>query len=317
MNARMLPLVLWLITPLALVAQEKSLQKIVPGKVIVPTDAMRRIWGELISVDAKTRTGVFRNEGNDEIMTFQVMPYAELLHRAASGDLHDYKIGERAIFRLHQDTEGKWVFLTYIQDEMNFLNGHKEYYIVDRIDPVQKSMEYTQGSFDGKYVRAKGLTLETDGETKFWKQGQPAKFGDVQVGDKLRVRSHGLGKGRRQVAWDVFLDEESLLKQQKEQQEIHRGRLLKEGLPGYVDAVSAEEIQVTLFQEGRDLAKDLKKGKAVSIAPAGVDRKAGKASAGTIQAILQKGNLHVVTIRLEGTPVEAFAVGGVSRLWAK
>ncbi len=102
------------------------LLKITPGKVIVPTDRMRRIWGELISLDPKTRTGTFRNESNDEVLSFTIMPYAELLHHGARGDLQDYRVGERAIFRLHENAEGKWVWLTYIQDEMNFLNGHKE-----------------------------------------------------------------------------------------------------------------------------------------------------------------------------------------------
>src|SRR5262245_1606558 len=92
--------------------------KITPGQVIVPTDRMRRIWGELIQIDPKTRTGNFRNEGNDEVMTFTIMPYAELLHHAANGDIHDFRVGERAIFRLHENEEGKWVWLTYIQDEM-------------------------------------------------------------------------------------------------------------------------------------------------------------------------------------------------------
>jgi hypothetical protein len=81
--------------------------KITPGKVIVPTDAMKRIWGELLTLDLKNRTGTFRNESNDEVMSFTVLPYAELLHHAAFGDLQDFKIGERAIFRLHQNDEGK------------------------------------------------------------------------------------------------------------------------------------------------------------------------------------------------------------------
>src|SRR4051794_35143438 len=100
---------------------KKEPPKITPGKVVVPTEpgTMRRIWGELISVDLEKRTGKFRNEGNDEEIDFIVMPYAELLHHAAHGDLYDYKPGERAIFRLHQNEEGKWVYLTYIQDQMN------------------------------------------------------------------------------------------------------------------------------------------------------------------------------------------------------
>ena len=44
---------------------DKPALKITPGKVIVPLDRMRRIWGELISLDLKTRTGTFRAEADD------------------------------------------------------------------------------------------------------------------------------------------------------------------------------------------------------------------------------------------------------------
>src|SRR5690349_21536234 len=71
-------------------APTKPVLKIIPGKVIVPTDAMRRIWGELVSIDFATRTGTFRKEGTDEVMKFIVLPYAELLHHATFGDLQDF-----------------------------------------------------------------------------------------------------------------------------------------------------------------------------------------------------------------------------------
>ena len=40
------------------------------------------------------------------------------------------------------------MWLTYIQDEMNFLNGHNEYYCVDRIDPVKGEIECSDISFE-------------------------------------------------------------------------------------------------------------------------------------------------------------------------
>jgi hypothetical protein len=145
---------------------KKPPSKITPGKVIVPTDAMRRIWGELLTLDLKNRTGTFRNESNDEVMSFTVLPYAELLHHAAFGDLQDFKIGERAIFRLHQNEDGKWTWLTYIQDEMNFLYNHKEYYWVDSLDAAKGLIAYTQANADKSFVRGKGLILETDAQTR-------------------------------------------------------------------------------------------------------------------------------------------------------
>src|SRR3954470_14997948 len=130
--------------------------KITPGKVVIPLDRMRRVWGELVSLDLKTRTGTFRNESDDTVMPFTVMPYAELLHHAARGDLQDFKIGERAIFRLHEDADGKWVYLTYIQDEMNFQAGRKEYYWVDEIDAKAGTITFTQANADKTFTREKG-----------------------------------------------------------------------------------------------------------------------------------------------------------------
>lgn len=294
---------------------KKTPLKIIPGKAIVPTDAMRRPWGELLSLDLKTRTGTFRNESNDEVMPFTVLPYAELLHHAAFGDLQDFRIGERAIFRLHQNDEGQWVWLTYIQDEMNFLNGHKEYYWVDRLDPDKGEIEFTQANADKSFVRGKGLLLETDAETRYWKNGQPATFADIHVGDKLRTKSHGVGQGKHHRCWEVFLDDASLEKFQKEQQQIHSRRLAEEGWPGYVDESGSGTVRLTLFQEGRELAKELKAGRAVRVAAAGTDRKAGQSVDGTIQEHRPQGNLNQVTITLKGEPPEPFVATGVVRVW--
>jgi hypothetical protein len=190
---------------------EKPVPKITPGKVIVPFQKMRRIWGELVSVDLETRTGTFRAEGEDKLYRFSAMPYAEMLHHATSGDLSDFKIGERAIFRMHVNEAGEWYWLTYIQDEMNMLNGHKEYYIVESIEAAKRRIGFTWGKADKSYIREEGLFLETDAETQFWKGGKPAKFSDIKLGDTLRAKTHGIGKGRVRVCWHVFLDDESLL----------------------------------------------------------------------------------------------------------
>ena len=118
-------------------------------------------------------------------MGFTVMPYAELLHHAANGDLQDFRVGERAIFRLHENEKGEWVWLTYIQDEMNMMNGHKEYFHVDGIDAGKGQLTCTWANFDQSFVRDKNILIETDKETRYWKDGQPAKFADIKPGDKL------------------------------------------------------------------------------------------------------------------------------------
>ena len=293
----------------------KAPLKITPGKVIVPLDQMKRIWGELVSLDLKTRTGTFRNESNDEISSFTVLPYAELLHHASFGDLQDFRIGERAIFRLHQNEEGKWVWLTYIQDEMNFLNGHKEYYWVDRLDAEKGRIEFAQANADKSFVRTQSLVLQTDKETRYWKDGKPAQFSDIMVGDKLRTKTHGTGKGQLRVCWEVFLDDMSLTKFQAEQQAVHRKRMAEEGMPGYVDEVNGEQVRLTLFQEARETAATLKVGGKVRLAVAGVDRRGGVPMDGAVSAVKSMGSLTLVTLRLTGKASDGLRPTAVARLW--
>jgi hypothetical protein len=234
--------------------------KITPGKIIIPTDAgMRRIWGELVSVDLATRTGTFRKDGTDQLMSFTVMPYAELLHHATLGDLQDFRIGERAIFRLHENEKGEWVALSYIQDEMNMMNNHKEYFYVESIDARKGRLSCTWANADQSFIRQKDVLIETDPDTRYWKAGKPAAFADIAVGAKLRTKTHGIGTGNTRMCWEVFLDDESLIAFQTEQKAVHARRMAEEGLPGYIDSVAAEPAQATsvvhftLFPEGRGL----------------------------------------------------------------
>jgi hypothetical protein len=296
-------------------APSKPALKITPGQVIIPFDRMQRPWGELISLDLSRRVGKFRRESNDEIVSFTVLPYAELLHHAANGDLQDFRPGERAIFRLHENAEGQWVWLTYIQDEMNMLHGHKEYFYVDSIDAARGTITCTQANADRSYTREQGIVIETDAETRFWKGGKPATFAEVVVGERLRTKTRGLGKGKRRVAWEVFLDDESLLRFQAEQRAVHAARMKAEGSPGYVDEVKGAEMRLTLFAEGAEQNKLLKLGTLVRVAPAGVDRKpSGAIVSGKVSAVKASGKQTAVTIEA-ADGFEAFHVAGLARLW--
>ncbi len=293
----------------------KTVSAITPGKVIIPLEKMRRIWGELISLDLTTRTGTFRNESNDEVMSFTVMPYAELLHHATLGDLQDFKVGERAIFRMHVNEKEQWVWLTYIQDEMNMMNGHGEYFFVDQIDATTGKLTTTWAKGDMTFVREKNVVIETDKDTRFWKMGQPAKFSDIKTGHKLRTKTHGIGHGKTRMAWEVFLDDESLLKFQTEQKAVHAKRILEEGVPGYVDASSGTQLTLTLFNEGVEQIKLLKQGAAVQVAPAGVDRKPTAAPiTGKVTNVGKNGRQTQVAIDLSAAG-EKFQPAGIARLW--
>jgi hypothetical protein len=303
--------------PVPAATPAKPKLKIIPGKVIFPTNPgeMRRIWGELISIDPATRTGTFRNESDDAVMPFIILPYAELLHHATRGDIQDYLPGERAIFRLHEDDKGEWTWLTYIQDEMNMMNGHKEFYHVTALDPAKGTIKFDWPTSDGAIMRETGLFIETTPETRYWKSAEPAKFSDIKVGDLLRERSHGAGAGKRRIAWDIFLDQASLDAFQAKQKADHTDRILTQGAPGYVDQASGTALSLTLFPEGDDITKGLKAGQKVKVAPAGVDRNpTAKAVTATVTEAKTVGRYLTLTLTLEagGAP---FEVAGLARLW--
>ena len=303
----------------ASLAQEqpaKPVLKITPGQVIVPTDRMQRPWGELISVDLATRTGKFRRENNDEVVTFTVMPYAELLHHATNGDLQDFRVGERAIFRLHENEKGEWVWLTYIQDEMNMMNGHKEFYHVDKLDPTSGQITVTQGNADKSYIREAGIIINTDVDTRYWKNGEPAKFSDLKLGDQIRTKTHGVGKGKTRIAWELFADEASLLKFQADQKTVHNERIKQDGAAGYVDTADKDAISLTLFHDGEYQFKQLKPGKEVRVAPAGVDK---KPTAEPITATVKSTKMVGRSCKVELTTTAAtagFKPTELLRLWA-
>jgi hypothetical protein len=296
--------------------EDAAPQKITQGKVIVPFKEMRRIWGELLSIDPETRKGKFQAEHNDEVFEFCAMPYAEMLHHAANGDITDFKIGERAIFRLHPDKDGKWYWLTYIQDEMNMLNGHKEYYHVQALDPAKGTITFMHANPDKSLIRWEGVVMHTNPETQFWKAGKLASYKDLKVGDMFRAKTKGMGCGRTCIAWHVFLDDESLLKFRDEQEAIHASNMARYGLTGYLDEVGGGELALTLFRETREFASKLKAGQKVKVAPASFDRKPkAEPVEAKILSVKPKGVLHEVRLRTEAS-LENFKVADVSRLWA-
>jgi hypothetical protein len=296
-------------------ARAKPPLKITPGQVIIPFDRMQRPWGELISLDLATRTGKFRRESTDEVVNFIVMPYAELLHHAANGDLQDFRVRERAIFRLHENEKGEWVWLTYIQDEMNMMNGHKEYFHVDEVDTGTGRLTCTWANADKSFVRERGVIIETEADTHFWKAGDPAKLSDIKAGDKLRTKTHGIGKGKTRVAWEVFLDDESLKKFQDEQMALHAKRIREEGAPGYVDSFVERDLRLTLFNEGSEIMKQLKPGTEIRIAPAGVDRKpSAPAVAATVASMKMEGRQGKAALTVTSSDTK-FQPTGLFRLW--
>jgi len=291
-------------------------QKIIPGQIIFPVEQMERPWGELISLNLADRTGKFRRESNGEIVEFSVMPYAELVRYVSLGDLQDFRVGERAVFRIHENEPGRKLWLTCIQDELNVMSVHEEYLVVGKIDSDGKRLLCKQEKLDQSYVREEGIIVQANRETRYWKLGKPAKFSDIKIGQTLRTKTHGVRKGKVLVAREIFLDDQSLLKLQLEQEEKHVARMLKDGAPGYIDKVETEQITLTLFYEGEEQIKQLKPGSEVRISPAAIDRKAtAEPITGSVTTLEMRGRSCRVVIAARASTT-MFKPTSLARLWA-
>lgn len=305
------------ILPQGVAKEEKPPQKITQGEVIIPFKQMRRIWGELLTIDPQTRKGTFQAEHNDEVFEFCAMPYAEMLHHAANGDISDFRIGERAIFRLHPDNDGKWYWLTYIQDEMNMLHGHKEYYHIQSIDLAKGTLTFMHAKADKSLIRWENVVMHTNLETKYWREGKPASFQDLKTGAMIRAKTKGMGKGRTCLAWHIFLDDESLMKFREEQMAVHAAKMKKDGMTGYVDKAGCNKLELTLFRETRDFAPQLKPGAKVKVAPAAFNREpTAPPIEATVLSNKPQGVLHKLQLSTNADATN-FQATDVARVWAE
>jgi hypothetical protein len=186
---------------------------------------------------------------------------------------------------------------------------------VEKLDPERRALECTWAKSDKSFIRATEVRIETDAETRFWKGGVAASFGDLRVGDRVRTKTHGGGSGKRRIAWEMFLDDESLLKFQAEQAAVHAARMARQGVPGYVDSVEGTELKGTVFQEGFELTKPLKPGQKVSVAPAGADRNpVGTPQEAVVVESTVRGRLCQVKLALSA-PAPRFEKAGLMRLF--
>ena len=79
--------------------------------------------------------------------------------------------------------------------------------------------------------------------------------------------------------------------------------------------LSGKEVKLTLFNEGSEIANQLKAGKPIRIAPAGVDRKPTTPPlAGKVTTIASKGRETKVTLTL-ATAEPKFQPAGLARVW--
>jgi hypothetical protein len=311
-----------------------------PPRYIEPGETRRDIAtqkprGELLSYDPATRRGTFKATADGATREFIALPHVLCQHHCAIGDMRDYRIGERLRFILHESKGGQWNLLGAVSEELSEIVAHDEPYFVDAIDAAKRILTCTRRNRAGDKIVWPGMTIRTDGQTRYWRNGKPeARFEDVTAGMPLWIKTHDGSGLLDRIAWDIFLDDASIETLKQAQTAAHHERLAREGLPGYMDTAAGSEVRLTLFTEAMSFIlnqtglpkgapgaqRGLKPRQSVHLSLAGPDRVArGEKLAGkitTLRPYIKLGSyICEVTVALDAPMPAGFRPAAVARLW--
>ncbi|MCW3053694.1 MAG: hypothetical protein JWN14_2864 [Chthonomonadales bacterium] len=89
-----------------------------------PKGYEHRVGGELVETDVIHRAGVFRRDGDRELVNFTLPPYGAVFFHNTEADLRDVPLGTHLQFWLYQDAKGVVSQAVRIQDKDTQSNSH-------------------------------------------------------------------------------------------------------------------------------------------------------------------------------------------------
>ncbi len=209
--------------------------KLQPG-VLPPPFSEHLVRGDLVKVDAATRTGQFRTEKTGVLVDFTLMPQGSVKFLNADATLADIPLGTRCRFSLYQDDKGAFTIASLITDEYTRLAGNV---ITCRVE----ALKLEEGKifvahqipevkdYNGDMKRPPDIgrgMLRISPDTKFWKGDQPAKASDLAVGDVLLVNVTAEQSGSPSRCLEVWIGEDTHKLATESQKKKHAERLKAE-----------------------------------------------------------------------------------------
>ncbi|MCW3094694.1 MAG: hypothetical protein JWL77_312 [Chthonomonadaceae bacterium] len=94
-----------------------------PGE-FPPLGSEHRVGGELVETDVIHRAGVFRRDGDGELVSFTLPPFGSVSYLDAEADLRDVPLGTHLQFCLYMDERGVFSQAARIQDKDSLTNTH-------------------------------------------------------------------------------------------------------------------------------------------------------------------------------------------------
>lgn len=224
-----------------------------------PLNSHHLVAGELLSADPDGRSGRFRADKIGSIVDFTLPPYGGVMYAGAEADLRDVPTGTRCLFSLHQDDGGTFTRATAIVDEATEMARAECSYRLDRValgegkilvarrhDRVKDDKEALIQPPD--FGRSE---LAVDASTRVWKGGGRVGLDALVDGDSLLIDRSGQTATSRGVCVDIWAGTEASQLAAQRQQDRHDESLLREGVPGWIEAVEGKTMIVTFFCASR------------------------------------------------------------------
>jgi gluconolactonase len=229
----------------------------VPGNI-----GISRGWYVWRKFDRATWTGEFEHEGNGEIFTAKILPWATTYRHLTYGAHVDEPLpGERVNCFFNPDGDKRRGWLVHYQDELCQMKGHNHAWIIQSVKPGGR--EFSAQVFAGdKPFEEKPRDFTLAADAQFFRHGQRTDSPALKPGDRLYFTwtKEATGRVVRLVADDASLDAVK-----KIETDAVAARIARDGLTGQVELVSGDTVHFLIHSSYWFQGNQLKPGQLVQL----------------------------------------------------
>jgi gluconolactonase len=229
----------------------------VPGNI-----GISRGWYVWRKFDRATWTGEFEHEGNGEVFTAKILPWATTYRHLTYGAHVDEPLpGERVNCFFNPDGDKRRGWLVHYQDELCQMKGHDHAWVVQTVKPGGR--EFSAQVYAGdKPFEDRPRDFQFAADAKFFRHGQRTDAPALKSGDRLYFT--WTKDGDRRVV-RLVSDDASLDVVKKIESDAVAARVAQEGLTGQIEAVDGDTVHFLIHSSYWFQANQLKPGTALQL----------------------------------------------------
>ena len=229
----------------------------VPGNI-----GISRGWYIWRKFDRATWTGEFEHEGNGEIFTAKILPWATTYRHLTYGAHVDEPLpGERVNCFFNPDGDKKRGWLVHYQDELCQMKGHGHAWVIQTVQPGGRAFSAQVFAGDKPFEdKPRDFSLAPD--AKFFRHGQRTDTPALKPGDRLYF-TWTKEADRRVVR--LLADDASLDTVKKLETDAVSARIAQEGMTGQVEAIDGDTVHFLIHSSYWFQGNQLKPGQPVQL----------------------------------------------------